>query len=84
MSNIKQLFYSETQLKDGVKSGLHLLGFLATANDSIQLQFTSKKNVPASATNSLQKAKTQVRLFQSCTQSPAIRTFLAHLLSSEA
>ena len=43
MSNIKQLFYPETRLKDGMKSGLHLLGFLATAEDSIQLQFTSKK-----------------------------------------
>lgn len=43
MSNIKRPFCFETRLEDGVKGGLHLLSFLATAADSIQLQFTSKK-----------------------------------------
>lgn len=65
-----------------MKSGLHLLGFLVTADDFIQLQLQAKKLL-ASATNSLQEAQTQVRLFQSHTQTPAIRVFLTNLLFSE-
>lgn len=34
MSNTKRPFYSKTQLKGGMKSGLRTTGFLATADDA--------------------------------------------------
>lgn len=79
MWNIRPPFYSGTQLEDGVKSGLHLPGFLATADDAIQLQFTSKKK---KCLLLLQAAYRKLRLklgsFNLFTQSPAIRTFLTN------
>lgn len=66
-----------------MKSGLRLLGLLATADDSIQLQLTSKTKKRGACFCYKQEAKTQARLFQSCMQTPAIRTFLTNFLFSD-